>query len=323
MQIFIHIGWHKTGTTSIQEFLLKNRERLAITNKIYYPEEGMLFCAHHNLAWAIQNKKKSPWGDVPLVEGGAESFIIQAIDKARGKGCDTIIFSSEEFCTLTTPQINQLHDMVSRHADSVKIVAYIRRQDLIIESGYNMEVKWWGVRLTQTFSDYIKAREGYPNYHATLSNWANAFGSNSLIVRPFERELFDQKDVRVDFCRQVGLEIDNLDLIDEGSNVSLGPQTVEFLRILNNLDISAEDHEAISSRLLMYDVEQGSPSCIFFDPRQRVRFMEFCDEANSNLIKWGIELDNFKLDPDQLPSKNVNTLTLEEFSQLLTVVQNR
>jgi len=36
-RIFLHIGFHKTGTSALQEYLSKNREYL-LKQKILYPE---------------------------------------------------------------------------------------------------------------------------------------------------------------------------------------------------------------------------------------------------------------------------------------------
>lgn len=53
--ICIHIGTHKTGTTSIQAFLATNRDRLRLEG-IYVPQAGMTdpLSGHHNLAWQLR-----------------------------------------------------------------------------------------------------------------------------------------------------------------------------------------------------------------------------------------------------------------------------
>jgi hypothetical protein len=53
--ICVHIGTHKTGTTSIQAFLAGNRERLR-AHGLYVPKAGTIHArsGHHNLAWQLR-----------------------------------------------------------------------------------------------------------------------------------------------------------------------------------------------------------------------------------------------------------------------------
>lgn len=320
MNIIIHIGWHKTGTTSVQQFLLKNRLRLIEENNIYYPEEGLLHCAHHNIAWILQGKKMTPWGEVLPIKGGAEGYLVNVIENAKLNNCNTIIFSSEEFCIFRLQEIQALYKALHQHINTVKIIAYIRRQDLIVESAYNMEIKWWGVRASLGFDQYIKNKEGYPDYYATLLNWGNTFGFKSLIIRPFEKKLFYQNDVRIDFCSQLGVDYSNLELEKELSNESLGPNSLEFLRILNSLAISKEMHELIVSKLLEYDKKNQSPNCVLFEPEQRVNFMNPSNDSNKKLEKFGLNVNSFMLNFENIPKSNASKLTLAEFMGLLRYV---
>jgi hypothetical protein len=108
VNFIIHIGWHKTGSTSLQVFLLKNRKALIRQCQTYYPGEGLLTCAHHTVAWSFQGRETSPWGPVPILEGGGDAYVRAATESAGAKGCTTIILSSEEFCTFDSDAIRLL-----------------------------------------------------------------------------------------------------------------------------------------------------------------------------------------------------------------------
>lgn len=71
-RIFIHIGTHKTGTTSIQSLLLQRAMRLE-EQGIYVPETGRpqpqtgpQTSGHHNLAWALYGdpRARPAFGDI-------------------------------------------------------------------------------------------------------------------------------------------------------------------------------------------------------------------------------------------------------------------
>ena len=87
MEIIIHIGHHKTGTTSIQHFLALNEVLLLDRYGIYYPEIGRdpLMKYHHPLFrdWA-ENKKNL---DLQLIN--------EIIENAKRKSASRILLSSE------------------------------------------------------------------------------------------------------------------------------------------------------------------------------------------------------------------------------------
>jgi hypothetical protein len=316
MKIVLHIGWHKTGTTSIQSLLVANRALLQRDRRTYYPAEGLLQGAHHLIAWTYQGKKSSPWGEVPEVHGGGDSYVQAALQRASQLGCDTVVFSSEEFCTFGEQEIRQIGESLLRDGHVVKVAAYIRRQDKIIESAYNMEVKWWGVRANLKFDDYWPRKTGYPDYYRVLSAWAKVFGQDALAVRCFERNEFDQGDVCRDFCTMAGIEPEGIQFVQGDVNESLGPASVEFLRILNQLTMKRETHEQVVNRLFRLDRASSAPTCVLFTPAERVAFMIHLQKSNSRLAELGIETRPLEMDVTQLPAKNVHPLTLDEFAVL-------
>jgi hypothetical protein len=84
VKIIVHIGPHKTGTTSIQHWLLKNAE----SEKFYYPDPGKYRPGHAVIAWKTMG-----------IHGEASSIetMISCVNKAKQSGYDKIVFSSEEF----------------------------------------------------------------------------------------------------------------------------------------------------------------------------------------------------------------------------------
>ena len=59
--VYVHIGLHKTGTTTLQHFLNDNEKEL-LTKDVLYPNAGkpkkVFDYAHHNLAWQINRDKR-------------------------------------------------------------------------------------------------------------------------------------------------------------------------------------------------------------------------------------------------------------------------
>jgi len=316
MNVILHIGWHKTGSTSLQVFLWRNREKLAGTLGTYYPDEGLLTCAHHTVAWTFRKMSSSPWGPVPLIEGGGSTYVQRAVESARSRGCTRIIFSSEAFCNADLDTLRRLSDALGPVATSVQVVAYIRRQDLFMESIYNMDVKWWGTRVRADFDEYLARKPTGPDYAEVLGRWASVFGRGSIVVRPYSRDALEGRDIRSDFCRAVGLDSPDLDMAEPESNRSLGPRTLETMRVLNNLDVTEDAHKAIEARFVAYDQRNGSPRSVLFEPDARRAYMTALEQSNDGLVAFGVDPAQFVVGDDETGRRNVRKQTPAELAEM-------
>lgn len=315
-KIYIHIGWHKTGSSSIQEFLLTNKQKLIDCERIYFPSEGMLICAHHPIAWAFQDKKSSPWGTVDIPQEGPEKFIQDIHDAAESVGCDTIVLSSEEFCFLNKSQILKFKLALNKCDFDASVIAYVRRQDSLIESAYNMEVKWWGSRLRMTFQEYVNAHTPYVSYTQVLKEWADVFGKESLIVRPFSQEKLVGGDARDDFCKLLKISLNHLEKSTGKINDSLASKPLEFMRLMNSLMMNRDENMRILSRLIEFEKSEALPKCVLFSPEERVAFMRKLEATNMEMQEYSEEVDFLFLGNTVLPEKNYFPLTVEEFNKI-------
>ena len=108
VKIFIHIGLNKTGTSSIQQFMMNNQEELAAQG-LAYPEYGRVHGGHHALANALQQRP----ADV-------QKMVDAILEESAGAGA--ILISSEALHACKN--VNLLAD-ATREAD-VRIVVYLR-----------------------------------------------------------------------------------------------------------------------------------------------------------------------------------------------------
>jgi hypothetical protein len=118
---FIHIGTHKTGTTSIQHLLSRNSPALQ-QKGFYYPNAGRLekHPGQHNLAWQIS-------GDHRFQDdyGTIDDLIKEVKDSS-----DDIILSSEDFeCSLYHPaKFSGFISLLQSHHFLVTVILYVRNQ---------------------------------------------------------------------------------------------------------------------------------------------------------------------------------------------------
>jgi len=85
MRLIIHIGLHKTGTTSFQNFLHFNRDSL-LEAGVLYPEMG-----EHESHWVIPNQiVRNNWDYV-------EDYMKTSLSNAKKANIETVFISSEDF----------------------------------------------------------------------------------------------------------------------------------------------------------------------------------------------------------------------------------
>jgi hypothetical protein len=125
---FLHIGTHKTGTTSLQAFFSRHEQWLS-KRGVYYPRAGRTEFGHHNLAWQL-------YGD-PRFEArfGTVEGLRSELLRCR---VPVVAISSEDFCLLY-----DLPDAIERLIEAIQgggfdpvVVLHVRSQIDFIESLY-------------------------------------------------------------------------------------------------------------------------------------------------------------------------------------------
>ncbi len=180
--LYVHIGINKTGTTALQNTLAAHRDALARVG-VVYPRAGIHSNAHHLLGWHCGFHQGPP----PPMQEPPEAIAQQMKREIRGQPGATGLISSEFLC---------LDGDIARFKTylkpfKVKVVVYLRRHDLWLQSVYVQALKTvlnprWG----RGYNAYLNAlRTGNPkigNYRRLVDSWANEFGRENVIVRPFE-----------------------------------------------------------------------------------------------------------------------------------------
>lgn len=185
----LHVGTHKTGTTSIQSFLSSNAQALE-GQGICYPRGGK-----HDLGDGTQTpgQQRIAWG---LIEGD-DSALVEVLDECGRSNAQCVLISSEELELLhDRPHLLQrLRDRLSGAGYSVTAIVYFREQAGYLESMYSEMMK--KTRFMR-FSEFLESamRDGavavHPQYPVTLqgatfmTNWTSVFGPGSIVARPYD-----------------------------------------------------------------------------------------------------------------------------------------
>lgn len=221
IDVILHIGRHKTGTSSLQVYLDRNPKQLTLNDYIY-PRMFYRVNAHHIIGEGLKKSITDKLSKTEITEltHNYRRKIVRRF-KHRKK---TLIFSSEAFQNCDPKVIRQVFNP---KMFNVRVICYFRDQVSYYCSAYNQRAH------ANLFYDdvkrfYSQAFDG--NYMQFADNWANFFPN--LECRVFERKQLYQNDIVSDFCHNV-LNIETTDLSGEQSNPSLSRRYLAFKLKLN------------------------------------------------------------------------------------------
>lgn len=226
--LHLHIGTNKTGTTTIQRFLAGNRERLRAQG-VFYPLRNASAGGNHSIfARDLQQHSAGRVARAALWEG-----FLQTVDASP---LPRVMVSGEVFWSFhrKLPHVQRMVADLKARFDDIRIVCYLRRQDLYLRSWYVQAVK--SGRYARDFDAYtatvaMDGALGSYQYDSSLALWAEAFGRDRVIVRPFERQQLHADGLVADFCQACELDRADLDAVPaQEANVSPGNRVMAALR---------------------------------------------------------------------------------------------
>jgi hypothetical protein len=251
LDIYVHIGSGKTGTTSIQRFLAHNRSKLADLGFFYPETPGQSRHARLSLfATRDGQLERSPiWRRVESVSPTdfRARFGAELQREVELSGMERVILSDEALFGLTVGAIGRLGELLSTLRGELHVVVYLRRQDDHLISRYQEVVRIGETRTMADWADRDSSR--MYDYQRRLAEWSGALQPSSMIVRRFERSSFVDGSLVQDFLSAVGIDspLAAFDRVPPAVNQSLDADAVEFLRLWNLRMI--EHHGATARRI--------------------------------------------------------------------------
>ncbi len=240
----LHIGSHKTGTSTVQETFKANEGRLL--------KRGMAFA--HIQPWPHLHNFLDYVTPGQIVPDG-----FRVVDPTRlaqflaAYPADHVFGSSENFSFMFhQAPIDALADALRKVFDQVKIVVYLRRQDRHAVSHHQEGAKpdrphegqLWGHALTP-LPDPQPHQRLYLDYDRRISLWENAFGSENVTVRVFDRSLLRKGDIVDDLLWVLGYNPVGLERKPD-VNPSLGRVQTKIGHLAN----AALGDDSVTMRLL-------------------------------------------------------------------------
>jgi hypothetical protein len=196
MEIVLHIGMGKTGTSSIQQALSDNAEGLHGQGRLYM---GMWFGLAGRQFLGLAGQHRFFQSDDAAMRAHAERLVARLRILQAETGIGRFVYSNEEFYG----QVRKMAPFVSalRGLADVRLVAYARDPREWLPSAYNQ----WSVfhkNYTGPLRPYNEMARTLVFVYSGFRLWGETFG-DILTVRPFFKSL----NVVEDFARTLGLTL--------------------------------------------------------------------------------------------------------------------
>lgn len=222
MNILIHMGNYKTGSTSIQSFLYENRETLQ-KQGIYYGDcDAAPLCSHASFTYSLLGdvlKQMGVFQDFSshpvfsTLKNSAKELFSTMLAHAKESQCHTLILSHEAlFCEafrtlqglrksigtdLEEEEVlfhfhKSLHKLLSEGKHTISCIVYLRRQDDYLESQYNQYIKapWYEPDLSlPDFDEFISLSPVTLDYRMPLDLLEAEYGWENLYICPYFEQI--------------------------------------------------------------------------------------------------------------------------------------
>lgn len=231
--LYLHIGIHKTGTSAIQIVCMKNHDEL-LRAGILFPKAG--FTRKPAAEETATSGHRGLLGFMKEPAKLAHSVGRALLDEIEASACDRIVISSEVF---SAPHNRGAVEGVSwfrQQGFNVKLIAYLRRQDIWLDSFYRERLKWVGKKYRETRSiEGFWREEGHDwlNYKSRMGVWVEAVARGNAVIRSYE-DIQTTGGVVADFLKIIGAdECPNMSGSGEAQNPSLPRSAADLVRAFN------------------------------------------------------------------------------------------
>lgn len=299
--LYLHIGSPKTGTTSIQHFCYDNREALEAKGYSYpkfsYP--------YSNKRSRLDFKRNALFLQAMFMdEEGVrhkdreEEILKDGLARLQElfHKFDYIILSDEGIWRAAAGRRKsiwkELREEGEKGGFTVKIIAYVRKQDELLESWWNQTVKH-GISKSNvlTWEEYQEVYPKYINldYYALLKAAADELGVENVVVRRFHRDFFKDGRLLDDFLDILGLEMSEEFQIDDQSvkNNKMSENFCAIKRIINGMTEVQLPERWRYERLLRELSPRSNQEypCRMFSAKEVADFMKKYEESNQRLYE--------------------------------------
>ncbi|WP_234571687.1 hypothetical protein [Rhodohalobacter sp. 614A] len=275
--LFLHIGTHKTGSTTIQK-------TLEVDSNF---EDDIIYLGRHKqpiIQIAEENNASESVVDelTSLIESGLAPYkdrsglkFILSNEKLAGDKRDG--YKNSGYVA------KHLKNILDDFNLDVKVVVYFRRQDDFVESLFSQRIYNGSAYTFQQFIDRLD-NESF-SWKQVADSFAQHFGKENILVRRYHQEFLPQLDSIIhDFGKTIGSELLQKYSGEKTYNEGYTNSALKVIELVNpHLDRARQ--KSIKKLLRKQEQRSAFNKYSLFKPEQRKEFLDHYSESNAGLAK--------------------------------------
>jgi hypothetical protein len=221
-QCIVHIGMHKTGSTSIQHSLFRNT---SLTGAVYIDLDvanasgrlATLFSEEpgqtlHARLHGLSNDEVS----------SRQRRLSVLLSQQFDVDADRFILSGEAISRFAPSEVERLFNFLRTRVDSVEVVGYVRGAAGFMQSALQQRVKGSPAK-------HLTLANLYPRYRSMFEKFDQIVGRERVQLWPFEPRQFPEQCVVRDFCQRLQLSLDEATIVRVNESLSRQATVLMYL----------------------------------------------------------------------------------------------
>lgn len=238
-KVYLHIGMHKTATSSIQATMYHNKELLRKIEKgILYPNKwGESHCAPmysiftenpESYHYHIKNRRTKK--EIEIFNKRMKDNIIKEINYTK---CETLLISGEEISILSTLAVEKIRVFFNEVLPNVdiKIIISTRESSSFISSTFQQATK--GGNSLKTYISRLSRFQSL--YYDRIEKFIKFFSKENIIAYKFEDACKHEYGPVGYFLQVLGVKKDEIKNFDiKKTNEGVSDKAVELIAYIND-----------------------------------------------------------------------------------------
>ena len=239
VSVILHVGPHKTGSSSIQALLASQRDTLASLGVFVPDGVSDEYPGHHMVPFALWDRDISSLGGSDVDD--LSKHLASWLESAWETGCSRLVLSAEDLSTMTDEQWGQLAEdltvaqrIADIHIDSLNVCVTDRDLEARVRSTARELVKGGASDSAEVLEGLLRA--DIPTQDHAIAEFVSQLPMPTRVIRtPFEGEDFVKRWCEINLGSEIAEHIPR-DALERRINEMLSENTLEQLREFNRLN---------------------------------------------------------------------------------------
>jgi len=244
INLVLHPGHSKCGSTTIQDFIYENRKVL-LKRGVFIPDINFNFSGDSKYQFNLTQTPRAYFaklqsGEIPLSD--LEVKLDKLVESAEKLGCRRVVLSAENLInSIGLPTTAGIHKLLNKKFSSVNVVYYIRKQSDLFVSAWQQ----WAHKKGESLEDYTERMmsTSFGDFLFIVNKLNNYYPNKNINVFPLSKGALKNNDLIEDFCFRAKLNPKGLKLKVKSSNSGLSSALCKTMSDISEAYKDVHDQE--------------------------------------------------------------------------------